>query len=303
MAVILLIGAATSNAQMAALKKFDYRLLENKVLYIPEFDENEPMAKKLIKKGKFDKLQVLKDYAETWKKVMAQSSYDATPYEIRKFDAKKLARQKDERAIVLIYTEDKAGNNFVQMWVTGPKRRLIAQALINGLNIYEENDLRLMINILNYSLNETAEVQEEGNKNRKGLKEKYLENLSVFYNNMDEMTFLIPYSNHKNEKKAAERDAEVKEALQYWTLSPYQFTKEEELQKRRKEGDQTSFYWKNFNYYTANPLITYRFNYIITTDKDEPIFYFLGSKKFKAKTLEEIQEKIKKRAEKYLARQ
>ncbi len=280
------------------LKKFDFRILKNKVLYIPQFDPDSPYAKKLVKKGDYNALQNLEKYSEMWKKVMARSSYDATPYEIRKYNATKLFKEKNEKAIVLVYQSDKLGNWTAGLWVTGPVKIPIARVLINGLDLGDENDLRLMMNVLNYSLNELAEMDEEGTKKSLfALRNRYYKNLAEFYSRLDEMTFLVPKSEHPDPKEAAKRDADLKAALKTWNISKYKLTTSSEIQKLRLAGDPNSFYWKNFTYYTA--VMKYRFNYLMTTEKDEPLFYFMGTKRLKPKTLDEIQKKIGKKAAKY----
>ena len=102
----ILLVSITASAQFASVKKFDYSVLENKVLYIPKWDENSSYAKKLMKKGKFDKLKTYQErvdaHNKAWTEAMAQSSYDATPYEIRSFDSRKLFKEKNKKAIVLM---------------------------------------------------------------------------------------------------------------------------------------------------------------------------------------------------------
>ncbi len=292
--------SSVKSQSLGTIKKFDYRILEDKVLYIPQFDPSSPYAKKLIKKGDYATLENLEKYSEMWNRVMAQSSYDATPYEIRKYDAKKLFKEKNDKAIVLVYQSDKFGNWSANLWVTGPQRIPIASVVINGLNLADENDLRLMMNLLNYSLNELAEMDESGTtKNYSSLRNRYYKTLAEFYAKIDEMTFLVPKSEHPKPKKAAERNADLKAALKLWNISKYKFTTEAEIQKLRLAGDPNSFYWKSFAYYTKSPLITYRVNFLITTEKDEPFFYFMGTKRLKPKTLDEIQKKIGKKAAKY----
>lgn len=302
--LFLFVGASVAQAQFNPIKKFDYKLLKSKVLYIPKWSEDSDYAKHLIKRAKFDKLASKNErgleYNRIWTEAMAQSSYDATPYEIIEIDPKKLFKQKNDKAIILMYYRDKYNNWFAQLWVTGPKRQVIASTVINGLNLAKVEDVRLMMNMLNYSMNTAAELEEEGSaKTFKDLRNKYKENLVEFFERMPQMTFLVPGSTHKNPKKAKDRDDDLKAALKTWKLSTYEFTTEDKLEEKRLEGDQNSYYWRNFNYYTNSPLITYHINFILTTEKDEVVFYFMGDKRLKPSTLDEIQTKIKKRSEKF----
>ena len=114
------------------------------------------------------------------------------------------------------------------------------------------------------------------------------------------MTFLLPDQDYGNPSKNAEKKRELQQAFkEYWTLSNYEFVSQEDVEAARRNGDTDKYYWKMITIFTDNVLITYRMNYLLTTEKDEPIFMFLGSKKFKPRTMEEIQDKLVKRAEKY----
>ena len=105
--LVLLLTFVTnvSYGQMAAVKKFDYSILKDKVLYIPSYETSEKFIAKMTKRGKFDKITEAKAkvelYNTAWKEAMAESSYDATDYEIRGFSAKKLFKSKDPKAVIM----------------------------------------------------------------------------------------------------------------------------------------------------------------------------------------------------------
>ncbi len=290
-------------SQMAAVKNFDYSLLEGKKLYLPTYEASKSYIERMGKKGKFDKVTKAKNtasnYNNAWKGAMAESSYDATDYEIRAFDRKELIKSKNKEAILLYYMTDEHGNESAILMVTSPKRKVIARTIITGLDLTSKNDIRLMMNMLNESLNTAAEAEEEGDKSRGNIKNKYKQNLVDFHDEIDTKTFLVPKSEHKNPKKAAARTADLKEALKLWRLSKYRLTTNAEIEKQRIEGDPESYYWKDFPVYTRNILITYHYNVILSTDGDNVIFAFLGNKRLKPATLEEIQRKVVARAAKY----
>ena len=102
----------------------------------------------------------------------------------------------------------------------------------------------------------------------------------------------------KKPKKAADRTADLKEALKSWELSPYKLTTAAEIEKKRLEGDPDSYYWRDFPVYTQSPLITYHYNVILSTESDDVLFGFLGTKRLKPKTLQEAQKKIVAKATK-----
>ena len=289
---------------MAAVKKFDYTILKDKTLYIPTYKVSEKFISRMTRRGKFDKLNdekaIVEHYNKSWEEAMAESSYDATDYEIRGFDAKKLIKSKDEKAVLLYYFTDRYNNQQVQLVVTFPKKKIIANSIITGLDLSNKNDIRLMMNMLNESLNTASELNEEGEKaSRKGAAKKYKEGLVEWYSDVETKTFLVPKSNHKNEKKAANRNADLEEALKSWKLSEYEFTTEDEVNNKRIEGDSDSYYWKTFPIYTQSPLLTFNYNILLSTDGDDIIVGFLGKKRLKPSTLEMIQKKIKNKVERY----
>jgi hypothetical protein len=277
--------------------------LENKVLYIPEFSVDSDYAKKLMKKGKFEDLQDLEarialDKAN-WTEAMAMSSYDATPYEIRGFDRRKLVKEKNEKALLLTFGVDDFGNRSVALYVTGPKKQVIATTLINGMDLSEPSEIRLMMNMLNYVLNENIDLSTEGKKaNNSNMRSKYKENLVAFGADLDKKTFLVTPVEHKKPEKAAEMNKELKKAISYWNISEVELITKEELENYRAEEDKNSYYLRNFPVYMQYG-ITMNFNVLLTTAGDEMIVGFLGSKKVKASKIESIQEKILKKIAKF----
>ncbi len=89
-----------ANAQFSPVKRFDFSLLENKVLYIPhlEFDKKSKRMQRLLKREKFEKIKSIEEktntYNKIWAEAMEQSSYRITPYEIRKFNYRELKKLK-----------------------------------------------------------------------------------------------------------------------------------------------------------------------------------------------------------------
>ncbi len=299
-----LLIASSSYAQFGSPKKFDFSILENKTLYIPTYEASSKFISKMRKRGKYKKITEVKRKAEhyntVWKEAMAESSYDATNYEIKPFNRKELIRSKDEEAVLLNFYTDQYGNRYAGLTVTNPKTIVIATALITGLDLSSKNDIRLMINMLNESLNTASELYEEGKKvGRKNVRSKYKERLVNFYDEIDDKVFLVPRARHKNPKKAASRNADLRSALKSWKLSDYEFTTTANVQAKRIEGDPDSYYWKSIPIYTQNPLITYHYNLILSTDGDEIIVGFMGKKRLKSATLDKIQNKITNKAERY----
>ncbi|MFT4752651.1 MAG: hypothetical protein ACI9GM_000714 [Salibacteraceae bacterium] len=128
-----------------------------------------------MKKGKFDDLESLEAkvalYNENWNEAMALPSYDATPYEIRTFDLTKLRKENNEKAMILTYGQDDYGNMTVYLLVTGPKPQVFASTGINGIDLSKVSEIRLMMNMLNYALNEKMELENSGKKRITGVLE------------------------------------------------------------------------------------------------------------------------------------
>jgi len=184
---LLIIALAFSNmvtGQLTPIKSFDFSLLEGKKLFIPTYEASQKFIAKMAKKGKLDEIEDAKAAAENYNKMrseaMAESSYDDTDYEIKAFDAKSLMKAKDKEAMFLRLYQDDYGNRTASITVCSPKKQVIASTIINGLYLGEKNDIRLMINMLNESLNTAAEIQDEGGSSRKDVKSKYKENVITF---------------------------------------------------------------------------------------------------------------------------
>lgn len=300
----LALGLMLISVSMASFAKgFDFSTLENKVLYIPEYSVDDQYSKKLMKKGKFEKLESYEAkvalYNENWNEAMAMSSYDATPYEIRAFDFSKLKKEKNEKVLVLRYGQDDYGNLSVYLWSTGPKPQMVVATNINGIDLSEASEIRLMMNMLNYSLNEKMDLENAGKKtNNSGTRNKYKENVVAFGKDMEGKSFLITPVEHKDEDKAAAKNAELKEAAKMWHISDVKFISHEELETLRSEEDANSYYLRNFPVYMQYGIVM-NFNVLFTTAGDEMIVGFLGSKKIKASKLDDIQDKILKKIAKF----
>jgi hypothetical protein len=324
---IVLVGQFSAQAQFATSSKFDYRLLENKVLYIPEIDVNDAYAKKLLKRGK---LADLKDeeakaaaYSTAWREAISQSQYDATPYEIRKYDYNALIKNKDEKAMIIRYVPvDKYGLNWgAAVEVFHPKHLQIAFTFINDLDLGDSKDLRFIINALNSGLQDGAEIASSADKDKTQLKNadianKFKREFVAFYDNkLKDMTLLVPYyevnadAKEEGGKKLAKAEEDVKErnedlveSMKAWTICKYEIVTKEEMEKRKASGDVNSFYWRRMPIYTQMFLFIfplYHLNYFMSVEKDELIFLNTGGKKMTPKSVEAMQEEMSKNVEKY----
>ncbi|UII24412.1 hypothetical protein LVD15_13885 [Fulvivirga maritima] len=255
--------------------------------------------KRLIKKDKLKEYERLSrsatELTNLWSNAMKHSSYDATDYEIKKFKPREFLKEKRKDALALIFIEERKDGRVInisaQIWSAYPKKRPIASTVINDLDITDENDLILIINMLNNSLEGALEMEQSGDKSFKAMKSKYKSNYVKVYETLSEKTFLVP--EYKDEKKADKRNAELKEAIQGWSLCDIKMVSEAEINEKRRENSTDYIYWKNIPYYTGTPIV-YNVNMIISTDSDVVLFVFMGKKRLKASNLEEAQKKMLK---------
>jgi hypothetical protein len=309
---LLLLAYIGTQGQGRSIKSYDFNELQKKTLYIPKYSQDSEYVKELTKKGKFDKLKTLKEktayYNEIWTTAMANSSWDATPYEIRSYESKKLFKEKNEKAIILRFWKDsKTSNLFAALWVTGPKKQIIAQVPINGLHLDEEADIRLMINLLNYFLNMSLDLSEDEKKMKyKNYRSKYKESVIAFEENIENLTFLAPKYVESDMKKYEDRNEQIGDALKLWKICDYEWLTLDEIDDERAEGNPNAFYWKTIPIYSSVGLgvgsvgfVAYSMNFFLTCERDDVVFYWYGGKKMKADKATRIQEKIRTNAAKY----
>ncbi len=159
-----------------------------------------------------------------------------------------------------------------------------------------------MMNLLNYSLNEAAEIQKNGEKaSYANMRRKYKENFLQFYDEMREYSFLVTEYIHKNPTKQLKKNRILKEAITTsWDLSKYEFITKEELEKKRAKREENTFYWRSFSIYTQSPFVVLQLNMLLSTKNDRILFYKeFGSRKLKGSTIKDIQKNIENRAERY----
>jgi hypothetical protein len=311
------IGYAQTSRRLDA---FDFSLLKEKTLLIKPFGFDPKFDKEYEKKNKFDKAVTLDEkkaaYTNAWKEALAISSYDATQYEFRNYSLSKLYKEKNDKVAVLLFHIDEASNRHVYLHIVGPKKLTIAHALINGLNLNNIDDIKLMFNMLNYSLNTSVALDAEGSKvSLSNTYAKYKENLVSYYDNLGNKTFLVPRlepdsiakNQEKEKEKIALENVKLEEGIKMWTLSNYELMSIDEINERRKADGSNCFYWRNMNYYillnmgyVSFPILGARINMLFTADKDEQIFQYAGGDKdFNEKSVQKLQTEFTKAADKY----
>jgi len=327
---ILCIGSSSSQVRV---KTLDPKMMEGKVLYIQDYNPEDPVIQRWIRKGKDSKVSAAEEYASLWETVMTESSWDATPYEIKKFDEKKMIKAKAPKALLLRIqaVRPSCGNNgsvinyVASVLMTGPKKKVIAAALINDLEWWERSDLRLIVNMISNSLNEAIEAyeEEEGSK-ISGAKNAKKQVLVDFMEGVKDKTFLVRKSalrdeelqefladpeikdRHKKkaekaQKKALEKDEAVEIALkQSWKMSEYKMVFEDQILEQRDALSPDHYFWINIEYNTCNAIaIGANRNHLFSTDGDKVLAAFAGKGKMKASTVDNIQKKMHSRLVRY----
>jgi len=304
---VILLAYVSTIAQFGNVKDrdtFTFEEIQKKTLYIHIFDPDSKYAKKLIKKGKFDELKSLEEmvayYNEVWAEAMATSAWDATPYEIREFSASKLFAEKNEDALVLTYKFIYPYNVIAEVRMTGPVEKLLASAFVNGLDLGKAGDIRLMMNMLNNSLNVGIELSEEEKEMvYSNTRNKYKEVLVAFEENLENMLFLVPKFTEEEFKNYKKRNSKIEKGIVEWTASKYEIVPTEEIDERRANGDTECFFWRSFTVWSSMngiPVPIYSVNMFFTCERDEFLYYWYGGKMLKKSSILSAQEEIKRKA-------
>ncbi len=329
---VLIISTISASAQVR-VKSLDPNMMEDKVLYIEDYNPDDPVIQRWVRKGKDSKISAAEEYASLWRTVMDESSWDVTPYEIKKFDKKKLLKSKDPKALVLsLYSRASKCNNggyvynfYASVIMAGPKKKVIATALINDLDWWERTDLRLIVNMLSNSLNEAIEAYEEDSGSKYSAARSAQKQVLVdFMGGVKEKTFLVVRSALREEKlqdllndsemkdrkkgklkkrneKAISKDKDVEEALKSsWKMCKYEMVYEDGLIEYRDALSEDHFFWINIEINTCSPIaFGANRNHLFSTNGDKVLAAFAGKGKMKPATIDNIQNKLFKREERF----
>lgn len=331
--VLTFISISLLGDSQVRVKSLDPEIMKDKVLYINEYNPDDPVIARWVRKGKDSKLSAAQEYASLWRTVMEESSWDATPYEIKSFDKKKMIKSKNPQALLLtLYSKTtQCGNNgyvynyYASVIMTGPKKKVIATALINDLEWWDRGDLRLIVNMLSNSLNEAIDVYDEENGSkfsaaRAGQKQVLVD----FMENAGDKTFLVVRSAMRDEQlqdllndsntkagkkkriqkrhdRAVGKDDDIELALSNsWRLCDYKMVYTDELMEFRDALSPDHFFWINIEINTCSPLsFGANRNHLFSTDGDKVLAAFAGKGKMKPATIDNIQKKLANRHERF----
>lgn len=301
--ILFSIFAHSAFAQLAPVRKFSADMLEGKTLHIPQFAVRDKFIKKMTRRGRGDEIKSAEEeveaYNKKWRDAIEESSYDATPYSTDGYNLKQVKKEKQPDKMILEFFEDSKGNQTVRIIAAIPKWRIIARAPITGLSLNSKDDLKLIMNMLNESLSTALEFTDGKKVNMKEALKAYKTEVVSFYDGMGDLTLMVPKIWHKNPKKAANRNRNLAAAMKSWNVSKYKITTHKEIDRLRMENDPNSLYLLSVPYFTNNQMITYYFNFIISTKSDEILFINFQMKKLKPAAILKIQKDLGKKAEKY----
>ncbi len=223
--LIVLFQTHLLSAQLNPLQKVDYSLIEDKILYVPTYESSSKYIDKMTKKGMYKNIAGVSDKAEyynrVWKEALHESGLDTTSYKFTDTHAKDLTKASCEDCILLRYKREFVGSVLLKdrvnvtalFTVVHPKRQIISSANINGLDISDKNDIRLMLNILNSNLNYAITNYKSGTLNFGKMLEESRQNRKEFVENISDKTFLIPKPDAST-KKGKKSPCEVRRIIE-----------------------------------------------------------------------------------------
>lgn len=271
------------------IKSFDNKLLKNKMLLIPEYEQ---MAG-LIKEDAFSAFETDKkvdaEYQRRWDEAIKLSDWDLTDYKITRVMRDKLKKEKDKTALILYFESDFYKNLYANLVVTEPKYKMIAQVPVNGFDFSNIDDLRLMMNMLTFA------VVKSGKFNDPEFKELYKNHVFIYRNNVKRFSdgikkkvFMVPmYSKERqNFEKINEKiNTYLKEE---WKLSEFDFVSTSELENRKGSENFDGYYLKSIPIYTSNAMMPYNY-FVLLTPGQTVLHCQMGEKELNAGTLKLIQ--------------
>jgi len=298
--IICLTISLSSFGQFETCKDFDPSIFDNKVLYIPSYEQfitqiafPSPFQKSMKKEQK----KLAEMYVEAWTKGLAESYYDATDYEIVYYNWKNFNKNVDPNAAIMFFQDDTQKNRHIYIQTSDPYLKTVVRAVGNDLDFFSKNDVRLFMNLINETI-KNSWSSESSFKPSAINQKKYKDDLIELYDNLKEMTFLVPRSTRKNPDKAAQKDKETEEALKSWSISKVKLATQDEIDKKRLSGESDYFYLHTIKYH-KNLALKINYNLLLSTEYDNVLFAYTALKRLTPERLLNIQSKLKEKVEQY----
>jgi len=264
------------------VKSFDIKLLKGKVLYVPVIDKVPVKVKDMNSFNQFrNQYQIDDEWKRRVDEAMAQSSFDFLPYEVKKFGALDLKKDKDKIAVVMYFEKDFYDNLYAYIALCDPKWEIIANCPVNDLTLTNIKDLTFMFNMLQYSLVVSSAYYGDAAKSLyRGHENKYAQSIRSFGEDLSKKVFIFPKYD-KKERNFEKKNEQMNEFLKlYWKLTPFEFISQVDHDKRVNEGF-NGIYLHCFVIYTSNPKSDYYY-YVFLTDKQDVLYWYLSKTKINA---------------------
>ena len=282
-----------------ATKSFDSKILKNKTLLIPEYEQTAA----LIKEGSFSNFETDKkvdaEYQRRWDEAIKTSCWDLTDYRITRVMRDKLKKEKDKTALILYFDKDFYNNIYVNLVVTEPSYRIIATVPVNGFDFSNIEDLRLMMNMLTFQVVKGGKFNDPGFKEMyKGHQFNYRKNIRKFSSELKKKVFLVPMYG-KEKQNFAKINEKLNNYLKAdWKVTDFDFVSTDELDNRKQAENFSGYYLKSIIIYTSNSMMPY--NYYVLISADNTVLYCqMGEKELSSSTLNLIQLYLQKWVESF----
>lgn len=255
------------------VKAFDQKLVKGRTLLILPYDKI-PVKNADLNVFKAFKTDIQKE--REWKRMVdtaiKASCFDYFEYQVKDFFLDDMKKTKDKNVVLLYYTRDFYDNFYAEIAIVEPKYEILACVPINGLWLTDFNDLKLMFNMLQYSL--VVNSGYYGNDAKplyRGHKNKYEADLRQFCEKLRSKVFLFEKYD-KDVKGFAKKNEKMNTFLKMnWKLTTYEMASRKDIEQRVKTGFD-GFYMKSIYIYTANPKITYNYNLFLNGRSGNVLF-------------------------------
>jgi hypothetical protein len=282
------------------IKPYDVKLIKGKVLLIPEYDDKAGFVKIFIPKEAFKEFKTEKEinneYKKRWDSAMKISSFDLiASYEIKWFDKGKLDKENDKMYMTLNFEADFYNNWYAFLTVFDPKTTVVATAPVNGLDFSKIDDIKLMMNMLAYSMIKGSSFYGDDAKSLyRDHQFRYKKAMEVFSDSIRNRVFLLTRFD-KDKKNYKKYNDNLNEALKLsWKISNFDFLLDNEVKKRVAEKRLNDYYLKSIPIYTSNSLMVYNYWLVLTASNNDVIYTNMGSTFLNSKNLKFFQIDIEK---------
>jgi hypothetical protein len=281
--LILLVKSVTAQEYgPKPVKPFDVKIIKGKTLFIPEYDEKVGFVKTFIPREAFKEFKSEKEIAyefkKRWDSAIKISTFDFAPHEIKWFDRKKLERDRDKTVMCLYYESDFYNNWYAYLQVMDPKPTDVACALVNDLDFSNINDVKLMFNMLVYSMIKGCSYYGDDAKGLyKEHQYKYKKVMESFSDSIRYRVLLVPKFD-KERKDFKKYNEKLNEYLKLnWKISNFDFLTQLEIDRRVAAKRSSDYYIKSIPIHTANEKMTYNYFIILTAANNDIIHTYTGA--------------------------